>query len=60
LFLYTRDATTFFGRLGFEALHASEAPRWIAEGESARYCGEDATLMHRRLRVPGTPGDRTG
>jgi glycerol 3-phosphatase-2 len=60
LFLYTRDATTFFGRLGFEALDASQAPRWIAEGESARYCGEDATLMHRRLRAPGSSGDRTG
>jgi glycerol 3-phosphatase-2 len=51
LFLYTKDAAGFFARLGFERLDASEAPRWIAEGESARYCGEDATLMRRSLRA---------
>jgi HAD superfamily hydrolase (TIGR01457 family) len=51
LFLYTKDPQAFFGRLGFESLDASEAPRWIAEGESARYCEEGATLMHRGLRA---------
>jgi glycerol 3-phosphatase-2 len=51
LFLYTKDARGYFERVGFEALDASEAPRWIAEGESARYCGEDATLMRRGLRA---------
>jgi N-acetylglutamate synthase-like GNAT family acetyltransferase len=51
LFLYTKDARGFFERLGFEALDASQAPRWIAEGESARYCEEGATLMHRSLRA---------
>jgi N-acetylglutamate synthase-like GNAT family acetyltransferase len=54
LFLYTRDARGFFERLGFEALDASAAPRWIAEGESARYCEEDAKLMRRSLR-PRSP-----
>jgi len=54
LFLYTKDARTYFERVGFEALDASEAPRWIAEGESARYCEEDATLMRRSLR-PRSP-----
>jgi N-acetylglutamate synthase-like GNAT family acetyltransferase len=56
LFLYTRDAAAFFDRLGFEALDAAQAPRWIAEGESARYCGEDATLMHRGLRARAPMG----
>ena len=56
LFLYTKDARGFFGRLGFEALDASEAPRWIAEGESARYCEQGATLMGRFLRAPTEAG----
>jgi HAD superfamily hydrolase (TIGR01450 family) len=50
LFLFTKDAQGFFERLGFEA-DGSEAPKWIAEGESARYCGEDAVLMRRSLGV---------
>jgi ribonucleotide monophosphatase NagD (HAD superfamily)/N-acetylglutamate synthase-like GNAT family acetyltransferase len=48
LYLHTRDAVGFFERLGFQALER-EAPRWIRDGESARNCGEDATLMLRRL-----------
>ena len=60
LFLYTMEAQGFFQRLGFEALAASEAPRWIAESESARYCGEGASLMRRALRGhAGASGTRT-
>ncbi|HEV8572867.1 MAG TPA: HAD-IIA family hydrolase [Actinomycetota bacterium] len=51
LFLFTQDARAFFERLGFEALETSDAPRWIGEGESARCCGESATLMRRGLRI---------
>jgi glycerol 3-phosphatase-2 len=58
LFLYTKDAAGFFARLGFEALDGSDAPRWIAEGESARYCGEGATLMRRSLRARPRPESR--
>jgi glycerol 3-phosphatase-2 len=54
LFLYTKDARKFFERLRFDALDASAAPRWIAEGESARYCEEGATLMRRGLRSRST------
>jgi glycerol-1-phosphatase len=59
LFLFTQDAGTFFERLGFEPVDVSEAPGWIAEGESARYCGEDAALMRRSLaRRRSEPLDR--
>jgi N-acetylglutamate synthase-like GNAT family acetyltransferase len=57
LFLLTEEARGFFERLGFEALDTSDAPRWIAEGESARSCGESATLMRRGLRGRAPSGD---
>lgn len=60
LFLHTRDARGFFERLGFEALEREKAPRWIEEGESARYCAEDATLMRRDLRDRRTRPDAAG
>jgi glycerol 3-phosphatase-2 len=50
LFLFTKDARGFFERLGFEAAEVRDTPRWIQEGESARYCEESAVLMRRALR----------
>jgi glycerol 3-phosphatase-2 len=50
LFLFTKDARGFFERLGFEAADARDTPRWIQEGESARYCEESAVLMRRALK----------
>ncbi|MGH2682365.1 MAG: HAD-IIA family hydrolase [Actinomycetota bacterium] len=57
LFLFTEDAGGFFERLGFEAIDLDEAPRWIREGELARYCAEGATPMRRPLR-PRAPAGR--
>jgi glycerol 3-phosphatase-2 len=58
LYLFTRNAAGFFEGLGFEPLEGEKAPRWILEGESARYCGQDATLMRRELRVRAPSGTR--